>query len=88
MAGKFIMGVCSNHELSPRKLTDIKSNLSISSKNNFLDFHTRSSRPALHITAMDHRIKKVEVQIKRIFGSIANLNLRQVEEMREGSEIS
>ena len=39
-------------------------------------------------TAMDHRFRKVEVRIKGIFVPILNLNLRQVEEMREESEIS
>ena len=37
---------------------------------------------------MDHRFRKVEVRIKGIFVPILNLNLRQVEEMREESEIS
>jgi hypothetical protein len=37
---------------------------------------------------MDHRIRKVEVWIKRNDVPILNLNLQLVEEMREGVEIS
>jgi hypothetical protein len=42
----------------------------------------------LSTPAMDHRFRKVEVRIKGIFVPILNLNLRQVEEMRKGFEMS